>query len=209
MAAAPGDIYTIKLVGQVFSQRIMCTTGWIITQVSGVVSEAAARAGLVNAVRGGVGGGDLLETPYLELLPPQYQMLYIEAQLIRPIRLAYSRTTRAVTGTHAGNTEATNQAAVITRKSDFAGRWAQSNLHIGPLPQDVTVQDEGVLTAVYKAKLELFAAATITPIIAAGCTFESIIIHPPTEHAGNTPLTGYAIQDTIRVMRRRTVRVGE
>jgi len=209
MAAAPGDVYTLKLVGSVFGQRIMTTTCWIITQVSGVVAEATARAGLVDAARGGAGGGDLLETPYLELLPPQYLMSYFEAQLIRPFRLAYSRTTRAVPGAHASPTEATNQAATITRKSDFAGRWAQSTLHIGPIPQANTVQDDGLIAVAYKAKLELFGAATLTPIIAAGCTFEACIVHPVGVHGGTTPLLTQTIGETVRVMRRRTVRLGE
>lgn len=209
MAVAVGDVWRVQIAGSCFGQRIRTNLGYILTEVVGVVGENALTTAFVNTLHAGAGGGDILETAYLEMLPPDYLMEYFEVQMIRPIRLAYARQSRAVPGQHVSTTETANQAVCITRKSDFAGRWAQSNLHIGPIPQGATVQDNGNVTAAYKAKMEIFGGATLTPIISLGCTFQPCIIHPVAEHGGTTPLLYNVPQLTIRTMRRRTLRVGE
>lgn len=209
MAVAPGDVFTLIASGEIYGQRVMLTHGYIVTNVVGTVTESAAADALVTEVRGGVGGGDVIETAYRNCLPPEYQLNYWQAQIIRPIRLAYRRTTRSVPGLHAGSTEATNQSVALTLKSDFAGRWAQSVKKIGPIPQDATVQDNGLITNAYKTLIETFGATLLTPISDLGVTWQPCIIHPPAEHLGTTPLLTQSIALELRTMRRRSVRVGE
>lgn len=208
MAVQPGDIFRLNAVGRCFQQRIMLTHGYVVSAVTGTVPSTQAPSALTKAVRAGALGGDVLESKYLECMPSSYTLEYWQAQQIRPFRLAYFRETRNVVGENA-NTEATNQSAVITLKSEFAGRWAQASKHIGPLPQGPDVQADGFITAGYKTALEIFGGAMLTDVIQDGITFSPVIIHPVGTHGGVTPLISQAIQTTIRVMRRRTVQLGE
>lgn len=209
MPVGVNDVWRLQIAGTCFSQRIRFTHGYIVTATVAPPSESTFRDFFLNHVRGGVGGTDILETLYRDLMPTSYILDYWEVQQIRPIRFAYGRATRAVPGLHADDTNATNQAVALTLKSEYAGRWAQSNKHIGPIPQSAAVQQDGEITAAYKAKVELFGAALLTPLTVAGVTLQPCIIHPEGEHLGTTPLLTQVQQLTLRTMRRRTVRVGE
>jgi hypothetical protein len=203
------DIYRIAAVGSCFGQRIMLTHAYHVTAVVGVPLDDTIGNELLTALKGGVGGGDTFETLYRACLPSQYSLDYWRVQLIRPFRLAFKQADRAVVGTHADDTRATNQAAVITLRSAYSGRWANSNKHIGPVPQAASAQISGEISGAYKTKLELLGAGMLSTIVTANATFQPIIVHPPADHLGSTPLIAQSVQTTLRVMRRRTVRVGE
>lgn len=209
MAATAGALYAVQALGTCFGQRIMLTHSYALTQVVGVVAENVALQALLDAIGNGVGGGNIIETKYLACLPDSYLLDEWRGQQVRPFRTAYRSNARAVVGTHAGNSEATNQSVAITLRSDVAGRWALGTKKIGPIPQDITVQDNGLITGAYKTLLETLGAALLGTVVAAGCTWEPCIIHPVGEHLGSTPLTSQIVQLTLRTMRRRTVRVGE
>jgi len=204
-----GDIFQVSFKGSIFGTRILLVHHYRASTVPAGLGVIDATEELLDGVRAGVGGDDLLETDYLACLPPEYALDQIVAQLVssRYRRLVYNAGT---TGTHAASTEASNQAAVITLQTDNAGRSQISNKHIGPLPQDVSVQDEGELTVAYKTILGTLLVGLLTPVSQIGGTliFDPVIWHK-NEVVNFSMLSAGYVQDTLRTMRRRTLFLGE
>jgi len=210
MSVSAGDVFAAYVIGDIFGQRTMLTLGYKITAVGSAVSEAAAAVQIAFNLSGQVGSTVNLESPLRAVLPPDWELISIRAQRVRPIRMALQELILGVNGTHASSTEATNQAAVITMRSQLAGRKYVSNKHIGPLPQGATVQTNGLLTPAYKALLQDVADKLnlVMVDVPLGMTAEPGIINADLG-VNFTKFTVGIPQDTIRVMRRRTVRVGE
>jgi hypothetical protein len=99
-------------------------------------------------------------------------------------------------------------AAVITKRTAFAGRWAVGSFHLGGLPQNAYVN--GTLEPTFKTSVGLVAAQLLEDITIAivGGVYEPVIVHPVAAHDGSTVLRETDVQDTLRVMRRRTVGLG-
>lgn len=210
MAAAVGDIYRVAAVGVYAGQQIMLTHHYAITQLTGPGTDATIRTMILDTIRGGVGGGNTLEGPYLACLPPQYDLSYWVAQKIAPTRLRYEVYARNTPGTHANDTETGNQAAVITLETEAAGRNQVCNKHIGPIPQDPVTQDNGLVTAAYAATLDNLRTALLAGLVSVGLgvTLEPCIYHRANPNTPSYLETGY-VQTTLRVMRRRTVGFGK
>lgn len=209
MTIAVGDIIRLNAVGSVFGQRIMLTLPYGVQQITGPQPEADVCNELLNEVRGG-GGGDLFESLYLSCLPVDYQLVKWVAQKTNPIRYAYVKVNRNTPGTHAGACEETNLAAVITMSGYLAGRDQIANKHIGPLPGGATVRADGELVIAYKALLDTLGTALASTVLlpGTGVTLAPCIPHAAAPGTYST-IADNETQDTIRVMRRRTVRVGE
>ena len=136
----PFDIYLVTAVGSCFSQRIMLTHTYKLTEVNDDVSVGLGMATLLSKIRSGAAGLDGWETLYRDLLPPQYELNYWRCQIIRPVRFVPVEFVRDVPGLHANDTEATNQSAVITFRTEKSGRDQVASKHIGPLPQDASLE---------------------------------------------------------------------
>lgn len=212
MAAGAGDVYSLNWIGSIFGQRIMLTTAYEILTVDAGVEPSDVRSAMLVEVCAG-GGNDLIESDYLACLPPSYTLNRVTAQPFYPIRLVYEDAVRNVAGTHASDTEASNQSAVITFQTEYAGRDQVSNKHIGPIPQAATVQANGELVAAYKALLTTLGDSLTSNIVVAGLGLSMfpVVFHknaePPVSKTDR--LIEFYVNDEIRVMRRRTVRVGE
>lgn len=208
MAVAVNDLFRVDLMGFCFNQRIILTHSYALSTVTGVHTESAASLALGGALI--VGGTADLVSPYAALLPPQYTFDRIRVQKVAPVRFRYENTVIVGTGTHAANTEATNQAAALEFHTALAGRDQVGVKHIGPIPQDVTVQDSGELTAAYKTLLQTLATnMKLSPSALGGNLVWTPVIAHKTPVGSFTIITNNLVQETIRVMRRRTVRVGE
>jgi hypothetical protein len=209
MAVAQGDVFLVNAIGAAFGQTIMNTWTYVINTVGAGVDEAAAATEMIRLVSNIGGGGNILETKLLALLPTSYQLVRWTAQKIFPQRFRLVTQGRAVPGTNVGLCNAPNQAAVITRATPLAGRSMQSSLHIGPLPQDALTQTAGNLTFGYQAILANLAGACLTPLAGVTPIFSALAA---IYHKGSNPFfTNLSVafgQLTIRTMRRRTVGLG-
>lgn len=208
MTVAVNDLFRIAAVGSAFGQRIMLTHAYQVVGIDPNQSELTVTTAILEALRGG-GGGDLFETEYLACLPVDYTLDYWYAQKVAPVRYRYAKHTRGVTGTHADGCETANQAAVLTGTTVLSGRSQISNKHIGPIPQSANVQANGLVAAAYKAKLSALGAKMDNGLVdaAIGLSMFPVIIHP-TPATSSTLIIDFQPQDTIRVMRRRTVGLG-
>lgn len=204
MSVLANDVFMVTAFGSCFGQRIMLTHHYAATGVAGAPTDSDALDALLTRVSGG--GDDLYETLYRACLPPEYTLDFWQVQKITSVRTSYKKESRAVVGTHANSTETANQQAVMTFRTLLAGRSQVSNHKIGPLPQDVSVQDNGLVTAAYKAKLNALAAAMLgtTIILAGSVTLKPCILHPAPV-GSYTLLAYYQVGDVVSVMRRRTV----
>jgi len=210
MPADVGDIYQIAAVGRAFQQRVILTHYYRLSAIDPDVSDTAARDSLVLGVSDGVGGGDVLESTYLALLPPEYELDYWRGQLISPNRMAYVNYNRDMPGTHADSARTVNLGAALTLRTDEAGRKEHCTKHIGPVPESAAVMVAGEFSAAYKALCVTFIGSLLSQVIdaAIGATWDPIIYNPGTVPNYGVPVNGF-VGDTVRVQRRRTVGLGE
>lgn len=204
--AVAGDIFIVSAFGTAFSQRIILTHHYRLAAINPGVSDEAARDSLLDAVRGGVGGGDVLEGPYLDLLPPEYTLDWWQAQLISPVRRAFNVFLRGNPGAHLDSTETANQSVAITLRTNNAGRDQVGTKKIGPIPQSANAQSNGSVAPAYLTLLTTFKNSLISDVVdlALGATWNPIFYHGPTAGDWNLITTGVA-QQQIRTMSRRTV----
>lgn len=210
MATAVGDIYEVAAVGRCFSQRIILTHHYRLNAINPDVSEYAASISLLNAVRDGGGGGDILESLYLDCLPNNYELQYWRCQLISPVRFAYVSANRNVTGTNATQAQTANLHGAITLRSSRAGREQHGTKKIGPCPDGIDVMNNGVFDAGYIAKLDLLGGSLVSDAVDAllGATWNPVIYNRSLAPYYSLALTWFTAPE-VRTMHRRTVGVGE
>jgi hypothetical protein len=210
MSASVGDIIAITAVGSAFNQLIMFTQTYAVVSVTGVISDQDEQQQMLDAVRAGVGGGDLWETLYLACLPPQYTLEKFRAQKVRPSRISYVETPRGAAGTHASDAFTANVSAAIPLTTNLARRDQLAVKKLGPIPDPSDVALNGFLTAAYQVKMNLFAAGLLSTMVTAApvITAFPVIVHRNPAVPVDS-LTKYRPQGTVRVKGSRTVGRGK
>jgi len=102
-----------------------------------------------------------------------------------------------------------NVACVVERRGVLANRRNVGSIHI-PCAADPATIDDGAPTPAYTTVLEAVATqinATITTALGT-CTWRPVLFNYP-DPIIYSEIINASVQDTSRVMRRRTVRVGE
>lgn len=103
--------------------------------------------------------------------------------------------------------EVTNLAAVITRRDVTGSRSGVGSLHI-PLGVSNTQIGDGVVTPAMATKMVAHGNAILnTTAIGSGVILEPVLYHKGAA-TPTTQIGSFIAQDTLRVMRRRTVRLG-
>jgi hypothetical protein len=207
MAANVGDKFLLTLVGGLYGQRIMSTFWYRLNSVTGVVSEIDANDEFRALV---VGAGNLVEK-YLACCPPEYDLDFVWGQFIAPVRYAKRVTaTGAEPGTFDTAAHTANLAATITRRSGFATRQSVGSLHV-PIGDTETAIENGLITAGLTIALDALADEMLDVQVTAtgSVNWVGIINNQPTSDATKyETMTETFPQETVRVMRRRTVRLG-
>jgi hypothetical protein len=208
MSVIANDVFSVQAVGSCFGQRIMLTHHYAATGVAGAPDDSTTLDNILAAMSGA--GLDTWETLYLACLPPEYTLDFWRVQKVTAVRGAYRIESRGALGTHAHSTETANQAAALTLQGVLGRRDNISVKKIGPLPQDVSVQDSGIITNAYKAKLASLASGMLgTVIVTAGSvTLKACVLHPA-PFGSYTLLSRYLQGNTVNTMRRRTVGRGK
>jgi len=200
-----GDILQISFVGTLFSQRVLNVLHYRVTADSTSPSYVTAAGAVGFQMQSGV------VTPGLAMLAaqgPEYNLDYIRVQKVNGTRLRYVDYAVNLPGTVAGNCTAPNIAATITKKTENGTRHGIGSLHLPGIPSNGYAN--GVLDATYKLLVDAISARLINPFTV---QLETTQCQPilwsksidPVYH----PLTNTVVQNTIRVMRRRTVGVGK
>lgn len=210
MGLAVGDIVSMSFSGVCLGQRILLTHNLrVTTAASGsttVQQDLTALAEYVDPAQPARIG-----EAYLACMPSNYTLSYVQTQALYPTRSAYWREVYGEVGTFDGPAAtAPNLAGVITLGTALAGRRQIANKHVGPLSPDG--YNAGLIGATQLAAFETFASYLRAIIaIPTSCTYTPIVYH----RTGDGPaakfdnVTRSTIQNTVRVMRRRTVGLGE
>lgn len=135
-----------------------------------------------------------------------FQMVYMMAQPVYPVRLAKVTTTQNAPGIRTGTPLPQNVAAVCTRSGDFGTRWNRGNWHqAGLLTTDAS---NGTWSLAAMLLLQNIAVELTDPItLTSGAVCQPGLWSPkvPTRF---TEVTRAGVQSEVRVMRRRTVGQG-
>lgn len=212
MAVLLNDIAQLSLRGVIAGQRIIMVRTYRCSAPSaGTTTYTEDMQALIAKVSADSLGG--IRGRYLSLLPTAFSLSEIRAQVIYPTRrVLVSVTQTGQNGSNEGSGNVTNLAGVITFRTALSGRKQISNVHVGPIPPDAI--SAGSLDAAYRlpmTELKDLLTAVLTPTgfdVASWtpCVYHRAAVAPAPRY--DDILTG-VVQTTARVMRRRTVGVGE
>lgn len=199
-----GDRFLVTLVGNCCAQTIMNTSFWRAKTVTGNPTIGTVCQDLIDTLQ----VANSFIAKYLDCMPGNYTMTEVWCQKVSGIR--YAKVTEVVNqaGTSGEPADTANVAQTLTRRSVNASRRGVSNMHLLSPTSNQWIE-EGQLTAQAKTALQAFADKGILEYTLPG---PGPIMQPVTQYGlGSTEyslLQGNDIQETVRIMRRRTVRVG-
>lgn len=210
MPIAVDDVFLCSTIGECAGQRIQNTFYYYIKQIDpgATYTDLEAQQALNVSLFSDTAGN--LKDKLMACLPMNYNLRETWVQKVFPAR--YRKTVDAQTDAGDITIEAlaTNIAAVIGRYGAEGNRHNIGSLHVGPLPTSDDYFGNGVLSVTYRPTLialadQLKADVTIgsgTLVTFGPCLFAAV--GTPVKQ----PIIATALQDTVRTMRRRTVRVG-
>lgn len=203
-----GDIISINVDGTQFGQQILLTTHWQLTIQTGSDPDMDEA---IDAIRDRMDEEGELGDKYINLLSDTVDYIKYVIQDIFPVRYVRRVRTPALTqGQNISTALPQNLAVAITVRSDLAGIGQRATKHIGGLVS--TFVEEGMLTpAAISAYPDLGIKLTsiMQDIVVGATTFDlRPIIYKRTSPESSVIVNNFVVQDTVRVMRRRTVRVG-
>lgn len=171
-------------------------------------SSSLNAVGVADAVRDAMADFTTAGSPgrlYKEALPSNATIFAVTAQVIAPTRSVYRFTTVSVAGTEGSAANQGNTAGVLTFRTQAGGRREVCNKHIGPVPDDASLN--GQPTVAWGAKISALAGALLNPLSLATGTLGlvPIINHPGTEFS---VMDSASVADRLGTMRRRTLRIG-
>jgi len=134
---------------------------------------------------------------------------FVTGQVVQATRRPYETVLADHAGAYAGDGLPSNVAAVITKQSALPGRGRSGSLHVAGLGVNTYV--DSTFTGAFIALLDTLAGRlTLTVPMTAGVGYNwHPVIWSPRHPTGANDIFGVLPQDTVRVMRRRTLRVGE
>lgn len=200
---AVNDRVQVSIWGLCFNQRIILSHWYKVTQVNGdprtVTQDLLA---IIAKLKDG-GPADIV-TPYLACLATQYIPQTIRVQKITTPRSAYQSANIAAGTPEGQDATVANDSAVLTLRTDRAGRSQISNKHIGPVPDAASAA--GLVTNAWRAKLAVLGVALLSEVTFGETgSMVPVVPHP---NGSADQLVGQIIGETSRVQRRRTVGIG-
>jgi len=208
MALALGDVIQLSLRGTLFGQRILNILHYSVAVVGTGTEYDQLSILTSNFVT------DAFATPlrgtFLGSLAPQYTLDEVRAQRVYPTRTVYAYTLDGGVGLYATGCEICNVAASMEKRTLTAGRMGIGRIQLAGIP--TAVMNDGELTAGYLtgpladlATSLLSSLTTTAPVV----TYTPCLFNPTAPVNKFSPIFSIIPQTSIRVMRRRTLRVGE
>lgn len=201
---ALGQKYLVTFVGRMFGQTIL-NTFWYRLAVLGPETSINT---LMDNINTQLMLGARLQDKFIACVPEEYAHVENWIQCIAPTRYAKKRYTVAEIGGGNPSNQA-NTDGVITRRGELANRKNVSSLYV-PISQIADDVHDGLLVpAGVKVQLAALALEMLQPITTAGTPGAKLypcIFQPKNNVAGTAyDITETFVQDTARVMTRRTV----
>jgi hypothetical protein len=205
MALPFNSVIETNLIGTLLGQTVIATFHHRVVTPSTLPNASDELAAWL-----GEQWNNVANTPsgaYINCCPLEYTNTRVTAQAIEPTRLRRVTQVRNHPG-DVGNTEVSNLQASVTFFTNLAGRSQIGGKRI-PMAPDQAV--DGFVSEAYKTLLTTFAANCVglKVVIQGGAVYAPCIYHrAPTVVPTFTDIEDAIPQDTVRVMRRRTVGLG-
>lgn len=203
---AVGQVYLLTLRGEISNQITLNTFMYQCTNVGSAATTQEIVADIITDIKSAA----KLVPKFLNVMPTDYQLFQEWVQVISPLRLAKQTFSDGNFGASGLTANTANVAATIERRGDVADRKNVGSLHL-VAPDPASIATNGTITlAAYLTAINTLAAQMLVPIVGAvtGANLVPVLFNP--RAPGNPPrrITATIAQNEIRVMRRRTVRVG-
>jgi len=199
-----GDRYLVSFVGSLAGQRILSTFWYTNSSLVGFPTADA----FYDEIFAKIDQNTELRGFYQGVCPSNYTMEQVWIQKVDPSRVAKKVYTVSYPGQLADASQNPNVAATIERRGAVANRHNVGSLHV-PGPTTVMYVDGGTWKAAYKTLLDGLGGKMIEALtLGSGSIIEPILRYGPGT-LQFTFISTFFSQPTTRVMRRRTVGVGE
>jgi len=199
----------LSFAGRHSGQRVLNTFWYYVSVAPGTLTTQLAAFTALDAV---ISAGTNLSPKFIGAMPDNYVLEERWYQVIQPIRYVKYAFVANLPGTVGYEAFTPNTAASITRRSELGNRRAVGHLQvIAPTGGDPNTYNDGIIESAgtYKTALAALALQMIQNVTAGGYTFRPVV-GPGLDGSGNARyLVGATVQDTVRTMHRRTVRLGE
>lgn len=205
---AVGDIIECTFVGDAYGQTILNVLHFrVLTPATGTTTVQSDSQATAESIA--ITGANDIASLMLPLLSNSYTMESVRAQDVFPTRYAPVLVDSIGTGS-GGTGERTNDAGVISKQTRLSGRDQVGSIHLGPLA--TAGVDAGFMTPAWLGDAQTLADAmetVISPV--SGLTLEPVLWHRTKTILENYSdrVTNCTPRESARVMRRRTVRVGQ
>lgn len=185
----------------------MSTFWYHVFNIQSGVSESDCAAAMFNWLFGVPTVNTSLGGLYRSSCSNSWEGLTWRIQKVHPVRFLASVFVDQQAGAIASPALFSNTAGVITRRTEFSGRKQVSTLHMPGLPASGST--EGTLTAAQKTLYSALGDAIILKLQdgSISLNMSPSIVHKTNPLSVDT-ITNFVVQDTTRVMRRRTVGLG-
>lgn len=199
-----GDVVALSYQGLILGQRTINTLHYVVQISSTNTSVLPALTSLASAFSTGAVSPTL---PLLAAMPQNWTLTHIRAQRVSPTRSAFVDYADGRPGQLVTDAESTNVNATITKRTISGTRPGIGSFHAPAIPVDGFAF--GLLTAAYKILTETYAIRFINVFIdpVDNTQLQPIVFHKAVPSA-SFPIVSITVQNTLRVMRRRTVGVG-
>jgi hypothetical protein len=206
MAYSVGDIVEVTWQQQMFSQVILNIQHYRVVSSTSTGSDVGDNQTFSDHLASLTGAGQLI-TVWRNPLATNWLLNRVRVQKINPVRSAYTTSNIALLGQGADQSELSNLAVVVSKRGTSGTRRAQGSIHFAgwsPLLFNAGEVQAGIQT--WWTNLEPLWAAT--QVVAGIPASLQPIIYNPGGAVNWQTVAVWQLQDTARVMRRRTVRVG-
>jgi len=174
-----------------------------------VVTDIPTELDQIKTEAARVGAGTL-STAIHDCIPPNVDVDFVRVQEIYPSRSAVVDSGSLGAGSAINNAVTGNIAAVITKRTQFAGRDQVGAVHIPCVPPDECADGEIDNGGAYYASLQALAGKLIDNLVpvGTGALYRPVLFHRLTQPPTSTQVWSTIVQPQVRVMRRRTVGLG-
>lgn len=201
-----GDIVQVSVQGLCLGQMTLATMEYICTASSTSPSYVTAVQNIADNFR--TGPINSWAAAYVAVAPNNWTLVNVRAQVIYPTRGIFRVSAASTPGGYGSGASTTNVTGVITKRTISGKRWGLGRLHLAPLPNGSF--GDGVLTGAYTSLLAtLVSYIPQTLVMNSETTALMPILFSINTPTRQTPVISADLQNTVRVLRRRTLGVGK
>jgi len=204
------DLFKVIIRQRLYGQRLLNVLWYRVTDAGGTPPDRwAAQVSLANQVN--VAGGIIPLMTACQTEDSEVTGVLVWSYRTRLDRKPYAEVAMGEPGLVASPAGDANTALSIEKRAlvtiEGHPRYGIGRFQLGGIPQ--TGYEAGAFDPVYLIDAQALADELTDQIVAAGVTFQPVLVNTDGASFVLSDIFGAVAKDTVRVMRRRTVGVGE